>query len=314
MENILVSVVMSVYNAENYIKDAISSVLNQSYKDFEFIIINDGSIDNSKNIIESFNDGRIVLYNQENKGLSKALNFGINKAKGLFIARMDADDICHANRIEEQLNFFKTNHDYIAIGSNATLIDKDGNFLYETSVAIDWQEIKYNLPNVPFYHSSTMFKKEAFLKSGGYPENVPHFIEDKILWMRMAQYGKYSNIERPLIKYRIVPTSITNEKSANPFINDICEKVYNGEPLNENEQSVLFKSRQKVSQKKLYAAYFKRIGKIYLEKGINVNLAKRNLKKSLKYDAFDLVTWFNYFLSILPVFYIKKWKKYRKAI
>ena len=115
---------MSVYNAEKYIEEAIQSVLNQTYNNFEFIIINDGSEDNSLEMLKNFlADDRIILIDRENKGLVSSLNEGILKSKGNFIARMDADDICLPNRFEEQLNFMKKNSDVGVCGSWIELLE-----------------------------------------------------------------------------------------------------------------------------------------------------------------------------------------------
>ena len=114
MNNPLVSVVLSVYNAEKHIVEAIESILTQSYKNFEFIIIDDGSTDGSLEIIKSYDDERIILISRENKGLIASLNEGIEQAKGKYIARMDADDISLSSRFEEQVTFMEM-HEEVGI-------------------------------------------------------------------------------------------------------------------------------------------------------------------------------------------------------
>src|SRR6185295_9135648 len=113
-----VSVLMSVYNGEKYLKEAMESILNQSFSDFEFLIFNDSSTDSSREIILSYNDPRIVLIdNKKNIGLTKTLNKGISLAKGKYIARMDADDVCHPERLNEQVNYLDKNAEVAVCGT-----------------------------------------------------------------------------------------------------------------------------------------------------------------------------------------------------
>ena len=126
---------MSVYNGEKYLREAIDSILNQTFKDFEFIIVNDGSTDNSLKIIKSYNDPRITIINQKNTGLAKALNEGIKIAKGKFIARMDADDISEPERFKKEYKFMHVHDECVALGTNAIIIDENGNNLYITELA-----------------------------------------------------------------------------------------------------------------------------------------------------------------------------------
>ncbi|HGF9542707.1 TPA: glycosyltransferase family 2 protein, partial [Acinetobacter baumannii] len=124
----LVSVVLPAYNAELYLKEAIDSVLSQTFTDFELIILNDGSIDRTEEIILSYNDSRIVyVKNEKNLGLIGTLNKGINLAKGKYIARMDADDICLPERFKKQVDFLEKNNEIDLIGTNAIKINNNGD-------------------------------------------------------------------------------------------------------------------------------------------------------------------------------------------
>ncbi len=113
MNNPKITVLMSVYNGEKYLRNAVGSILNQTITDFEFIIINDGSTDGSREILESYNDDRIVLINQNNTGLTKALNKGLSLARGEYVARIDADDSANPARLEKQLIFLRNNQEII---------------------------------------------------------------------------------------------------------------------------------------------------------------------------------------------------------
>ena len=129
-----ITVLMPAYNAEKYIGEAIASVLNQTFTDFELLIINDGSTDTTKQIIDSFTDSRIRLINQTNQGIAAALNIGLLNAKADLIARFDADDICMPERLMIQYNFLSDHPDYIIVGADADFIDMNGNFVYTRSL------------------------------------------------------------------------------------------------------------------------------------------------------------------------------------
>lgn len=136
-----VSVVMSVYNGEKYLPETIDSILNQTFKDFEFIIINDGSTDKTAKILTSYDDPRIRIFNQENMGLTKSLNRAISLAKGEYIARMDADDISYPERLKKQVDYLNKNPDIGLVGSKYIRIDKRGRKIDEINVPIGTDNI-----------------------------------------------------------------------------------------------------------------------------------------------------------------------------
>jgi glycosyltransferase involved in cell wall biosynthesis len=209
--NPLTSVVMSVYNGEKYLSEAIESVLNQTDKDFEFIIINDGSIDKSLEIIERYTayDIRIVLINRENKGLVYSLNEGVSIAKGEYIARMDADDICLPTRFEEQINYMNNN--------NLCLCGSWIEAFNEADVVDIWKYPESHKDNVfrlffmsSFAHPSVMMRKNVF-KELKYKNEVA---EDYRLWCDIVNKGfNIGNIQKVLLKYRIHENQITQLKS-----------------------------------------------------------------------------------------------------
>jgi len=208
----LVSVIMPVFNANRYLKDAISSILNQSLTDFEFIIIDDGSNDGSTEIINEFSkkDSRIRFFTQKNSGISFTLNKALHLARSNIIARMDADDISHNSRLYDQFNFITNNEQYIVVGSNANVIDEFGKFLGVLNRFESNEDLKNKLPSTPFIHSSVMYRKNIVLKVGGYNEKVSHFFEDKLLWCQVNKFGLFHNLQTPLVSYRITQTSISS--------------------------------------------------------------------------------------------------------
>ena len=161
-----ISVIMSVHNNEKFLKKSIQSILNQSYQNFEFIIINDGSTDNSKKIIDliKYKNKKIKFYNfRKRRGLATRLNFAIKKSKGLYIARMDADDFSKKNRLQVQKNFLDKNKGVSVVGSNAKYIDEKYKFIKNTDLLIDSEDIRNSIYiRNPIIHSSVLVRKVFF--------------------------------------------------------------------------------------------------------------------------------------------------------
>ncbi len=206
-----VSVVMSVFNGEKYLREAIESNLNQTFSDFEFIIINDGSTDKTQEIIEEFadRDSRIRFINQSNMGLTKSLNKAIKLARGEYIARMDADDIALPERFEKQVAFLEKEGDVALVGTAYYEIDDKGGVIGrkvfpQSDVEIRKIMLKYN----PFFHASVMIRREVFEVVGLYGESIP-FAQDYDLWLRIAGKYKVANLPDPLMKRRYTPANIS---------------------------------------------------------------------------------------------------------
>ncbi|MBD3842801.1 MAG: glycosyltransferase [Campylobacterales bacterium] len=204
-----ISVVMSVCNGEKYLAEAIESILNQTYKNFEFIIVNDGSKDNSLEIIKNYmkQDNRIVLIDRENKGLPYSLNEGISIAKGEYIARMDADDISLPIRFEKQIDYMqKYNVDFVY--SDTLLIDKNGD---EICKSYRPRNMEIVLCNLEIYnlipHPTVLIKREIFNEYGGYNISCKTG-QDLELWLRLRDKIKFGYINECLLKYRLNPNSM----------------------------------------------------------------------------------------------------------
>ena len=215
-----ISVIMSVNNNfDNYLQLSIESILNQSFKNFEFIIINDGNKKYLENIINEYSkkDKRIVYKTTPGIGLTASLNYAISFSKAKFIARQDYDDISTFNRLDIQYNFLKNNNQYIFCASNVSIIDNMGNIksskLYQNIFKVDNKKIVKQLKykNI-FSHSSCMFVTKSFRKSGGYDENFK-FTQDYDLWSRMIKHGKFIKLKEKLINLRIHKNSISSKKN-----------------------------------------------------------------------------------------------------
>lgn len=214
-KNIIVSIIMPAYNAERYIELAIKSVLKQSFQDFEFIIINDGSRDKTREKILEFKDARIKLIENENNiGLQKSLNKGLSFSCGEYIARIDADDEwINEDKIKKQIEFLEKNRNYVLIGTGALCVNENGKFLFkylkeELDKNIRKRITGYNC----FIHSSVVFKKEAAVKVGMYPEDgESRHVEDYDLWLRLGMVGKMYNLPTYDVSYRMSEESISNK-------------------------------------------------------------------------------------------------------
>ncbi len=201
-----VSVVMGVYNGSQYLSESVESILNQTFKDFEFIILDDGSTDNSWEILTEYaeHDRRIKLFkNEENIGLTKSLNKGLKLAQGEYIARQDADDISLPERLEKQIKFLDEHSEVILVSANYEYIDSTGLSLGKLQLAEDpiltaWYLLFYNRIGA---HGLTMFRHKVVSEIGGYAENY-RYSQDYELWSRLTRLGKIVILPDYLQLYR----------------------------------------------------------------------------------------------------------------
>jgi len=213
-----VSVILPAYNCLKYIDNCIQSIQNQTLSDFEFIIIDDCSTDGTFEIIKqaSLRDKRIRPYrNKGNSGICFSLNRAIALATSDLVARMDADDISHPDRLKKQFDFLETHPDVILVGTNIELIDENNEIIGQREYPQNHDEIVKALNDYsPFCHPSVMFRKEAIVKAGGYREQYRD-AEDYDLWLRLKNQGKMANIQEYLLQYRIHPGQVTVTKLKN---------------------------------------------------------------------------------------------------
>ncbi len=207
-----VSVIMSVYNGEQYLKEAIDSILKQTFLDFEFIIINDGSTDKTEEIVTSYKDSRIKLINQSNHGLVYSINRGIVESKSGFIARMDADDIALPSRLAKQVKFLDSHPEVGLVGSWMRVIDPQGNTLQQMVLPTENSDLKRRLfITNTFGHGTVMMRREAYDRVGGY--RVSYYpADDYDLWRRIALIYEVANLGEVLYLYRDNPIGIMATK------------------------------------------------------------------------------------------------------
>jgi len=202
-----ISVLMPVYNAQQYLHEAMDSILKQTFGDFEFLVFDDGSTDKSREIIQSFNDPRIkVFLSEKNTGYASLLNEGLQKAEGKYIARMDADDVSMPDRFQKQFDFLERNPDYVLCGTWFREITEDR----VANLPTDNDNIKLKMLCItPFCHPSVMMRA-GVLKRNRILYEVDHApAEDHELWTRLAEYGKLVNLPEVLVDYRVHDNNIS---------------------------------------------------------------------------------------------------------
>jgi len=212
----LISIIMPVYNGQRFVDEAISSIIEQEYKQIELIIIDDGSTDSTNDILTKWavKDKRIKIYHQNNSGIISALNKGIEQATGDYIARMDADDISHPDRLKIQYQYMIQN-DLDVCGCNYFEIDEDNIINGLKIVPKSPEMIKIALcSNVPFAHPTVMFKADFLRKNNIlYGQSIYKNAEDLALWMSLYEKGaKFGNVDSILFSYRVLSSSLSRKK------------------------------------------------------------------------------------------------------
>ena len=203
---------MPAYNAGKYIAESIQSVIDQTYSDWELLIVNDGSTDDTARVVRRFDDPRIrLIENHTNLGLIKTLNRGLDEAAGEWVARLDSDDIAMPKRLELQMAFLRENPHYVMVGGRSNIIDEGSNlkksgedeFIICDSDALRWAHLFYN----PFRHSAVTFRRDVVEALGGYPEDAKN-LEDFALWSGVVAGYKTANLQEIICEYRVHSASV----------------------------------------------------------------------------------------------------------
>jgi glycosyltransferase involved in cell wall biosynthesis len=298
-----ITVLMPAYNAGSYIREAIDSVLEQTYTDFELLIVNDGSTDNTIRVVMSFNDPRIVLVNKDHQGIAAALNTGLRLCDTHYIARFDADDICMPDRLEKQFNFLEDHPDYVLVGTDGEYMEENGDFLFNFKcIAHSNEEVQSNLyVYCPFIHSSVMYKRDEVIRAGGYNVHAHHF-EDYLLWTSLAKMGKMQNLREPLLKVRFNPASITiDERWRGERFRKLKREATTRGGITEEEGNELLAiiKRQDVSKIK-EGAYHALCGKKFLANNYQPAKARGHVRKAISVRPLRLDNYLLYALSFFP--------------
>ena len=298
MSKVKISILMPAYNAAKYIGEAIDSVLMQTYVLFELIIVNDGSTDNTVDVIHSYKDDRIVLIDQEHGGVSKALNTGLAVARGAYIARFDADDICYPDRLQKQFDFLETHSSFLIVGSDAEYMLENGEHLFNFScIGHTHEDLMAKLYfYCPFIHSSVMYRKEAVLRAGGY-SLLAHNFEDYFLWTRLATMGKLYNLPEIIIRIRFNPESVTiDEKWRGARFRELKRNIIKKGSITEQEGEELLAIIRGQNIKRIKeGAYYALCAKKFLTDNYQPKIARSYAIKAIRVnpgrlDSYALLT------------------------
>ena len=317
----LISVVMPAYNAEKYIRQGIDSILNQTYSNIELLIADDASKDSTKKIIDSYTDKRIkTFHNDKNLGYLKTCNKLFAFAKGDFIAFQDADDLSVPNRLESQIEAFKSDNKLGAVGCNMTAIDTQNNQMFSTHYHLTHEAILKEIPDYfTVIPNSYLFKIDVYKKIGGYNEYFNRMGAEDYYWtyLIMEKY-KLVNLREPLYLYRYNPVSITGDRSDNPkkmfsyrivgfLINQ--RKKTGTDDLEKGDHSELNKFLYNLEKPFLDdpSLFYRKLASKYFHEGLKGRALKLIFKAILKnpYKIHNFKD-FNYFIKNMITNYLKK--------
>tara|TARA_B100001971_G_C18221808_1_gene557701 strand:- start:148 stop:921 length:774 start_codon:yes stop_codon:yes gene_type:complete len=217
----LVSVVTSVYNGEAYLEECVDSILNQTFQDFEYIILNNGSTDRTPEILKRYTDPRLRIIHQKNLGISQSLNKGINLSNSDLIARLDADDYSFPQRLEKQVTFMEQYPEIVLCGSRFKELIGKKYFVQKVQFIEKDEDIRkilscYN----PFCHSTIMIRKKTFTKSGGYNQKFK-YSQDYELWVRILNLGNAEILKEELSVVRLAEQSTSNKNRRKQKLEDL---------------------------------------------------------------------------------------------
>ncbi len=232
-ENPVVSVIMPVKDAENTIKKSVESILTQTLPNLEFIIVNDSSTDNTKNILNAYvaSDKRVKIVDSTGQGVCDALNRAIELAKSPLIARMDADDISHSDRLQMQVNKFKENKNLVLLGTFFYTFEDGKSEIKENKIPTTNSELQRSIRSIPtFAHPTIMVNREIIQKVGGYRKKFDG-AEDHDLYLRLSHHGEFAALSEFLLWYRTSPNQLSQIKKSISFrasvaavYCDLCER------------------------------------------------------------------------------------------
>ncbi len=216
MKNQLTSIILPTYNGADRISRAIESVLNQQYKDWELIVVDDGSTDSTNAVVNAFvvQDSRIRYVRQvENAGIQKALNRGLYESRGVYVARIDDDDVwIDTHKLQDQVHFLHLHPGHVLVGTGV-IVSVKGKEVFRYLMPVTDHDIrKRMLGKNCFVHSTVVFKKETALLVGGYSESsLLRHCEDYDLWLRLGMHGNLHNLPTYTTEYTLRPESLSGQ-------------------------------------------------------------------------------------------------------
>ncbi|MCZ6675185.1 MAG: glycosyltransferase [Verrucomicrobia bacterium] len=215
-----VSVVMSVYNGADRLVNTLNSILSQEGVDVEFIVVNDGSTDETPSILRRYaeKDNRLTIIDQTNRGLTRSLIRGCKEARGEFIARQDAGDISLPERLQKEVDFLVSHPEVVLVSCGTRFVDPQGECVHEVMQSEDEAREglgRHTLAEIrgPSSHGATMFRRRVYEKAGGYRSQF-HVAQDLDLWTRLVEHGEHAALQEILIVAELSPDSISSTKRA----------------------------------------------------------------------------------------------------
>lgn len=320
-----ISVVMPVYNAAKYVHAAVESILRQSYGNFEFIIIEDASTDDTPLIVEKYSveDPRIrIIKNERNSGVAASLNKGLDNARGEFIARMDADDISYPQRLRKQMDFLIKNPDICLVATSYERIDEEGNILAPIVLNLDTKTLKMLMRCDNYIsHGSVMFRREPIIKLGKYREKCLH-TEDHDLWLRIIEKYDIALMPEILYQFRITRQSVSSKYAMEMayYKNLILKFAEERQKFGKDSYEKLVKepiSIEPTSEKQSLASLHLQRGLAFLSSNIK-NQARIEFRECIKARPLHLWYWLLMLAAIMPTMILDIarwfWKKSPKNI
>lgn len=291
----LVSVLISTYNSEKWIISCVNSILNQTYKNLQIVIVDDGSSDKTIEKLSIIKDPRIEVYKKKHTGISDSLNYGLTKTRSYLIVKVDSDDYSSPNRIEEQYNFVKRNNEYGLVGSNFISVDKNGKILQKVNYPEKHKQIIEQMPRkCCVFHGSIIINKALIEDVGGYNNDLK-VAEDWDLFLKLIDKTKFYNIQ----KYLVNKVFHKNAVSLSSYANIEAEKVL----LGFNKKQI-----EKTNYSKIKAKAHFNIGYHYYYES-NFKKSSYYFKKSTNHYLFNLQNIRYYisskFLSCIILFFRK---------
>lgn len=304
-----ITVLMPAYNAAAFIAEAIGSVLAQTFTDFELLVIDDGSTDDTAAVVAGIGDPRIRMHRQPNGGVAAALNRGLEVARAPLIARFDADDLCHPKRLERQYAAMQADTTLVIVGSAVDYVDAEKNPLFT------WQPPAYSHAQLlagvrrhcPFIHSSVLYRRDVVRAAGGYSEGA-HTFEDHLLWTRLLLIGKGANTDQPLVQVRFNPASVTIDERWRPAefrrIKDAALRTGRISTEDGERLRAIIEKQSHPAVKE--GAYHALLGKKYLWNNYDPQKARTSLRRALSCNPLYGAGYGLLLASYLPPSWIRK--------
>lgn len=309
-----VSVILTVYNGADTLTNCLESIRQQTYADWECIIINDGSTDATATLLNSLEDDRFRVFHQTNTGIWKSRNRAISLASAGLIANIDADDTWQPEKLQHQIAYLQQHPDCVLLGTFTNILDHHYRFLYLEKKQTDPVGLKKALEKGnQFTNSSVMFRKSAFEKVGGYPGQLPSGFEDYLLFYKLAQIGTVANYPEALVNYRVSYTSVTLRQEAPEFtaLKMACIQAQTITPQ-DAKRLLDIARKQRQSQRRRRAGYHFFIGRAFLFYNFKRSSAIKHLLAALRWHPVYLKTWVYFVMALLlPKMHIQKFYKKR---